>query len=372
MASDVGDDCENNWGRDYVDYNGFGRSSTRNKGNEKELNNLIKRVTQNIFHLYSLCATGSQATNYATRVLSFNKKGTICYGIGSYLAGSNSPDQELTTLAFQPGMNLCQITNPSNGKEVTEKAKEVAIPLPYYISQPDRAYENECLTCILNQCRMYKIMGAPILAVVMELMLAGNGARLSTYFLEQLGILGKEFDFNVIFDEIFTCGHACIDHIFLTLTSSYPDSFKNIVSHIILGKWTAVGVVCCKKEFLTLFGTTSNRIDSYSAVSCNQAFRSLEKIIENFEAGQLSNRRTLLINHLLRKVSGVGLSEDSFWGIGLALYGPVSKFCNYGLKHRFLPQLDMQKKISLKQLNYVEKCRTTLWMRPLKHQSNNG
>jgi 4-aminobutyrate aminotransferase-like enzyme len=222
-ALGVGDDCDNNWGRQYlrVLQSRNSGSSTRFSGDvtDTEINNLIRSYTNYQFELAKICITGSEATHYATLLMNFHKNGTVAYGIGSYAVGRNSLFQEMTTVKLEVGARLVEITDPESDY-VTAKAKDVAIPLPYYIGEEnsDEEYDKECLTFIEHQCKMFKIMQKPLVCIVMELMLAGNGAILSTFFLEKFGKLGRKYGFYAIVDEIFTGGRACHDNMFLTFS----------------------------------------------------------------------------------------------------------------------------------------------------------
>ena len=208
------DNCANNWGREYLDLPS-NHGCRRKIGKYTDLENIIKKITKSEFNLCKVCITGSEATHYATLMMEHGKEGTICYATGSYVGGDNTPYQEFSTIFFDIQYSkLCDIADPYDNNVVSSKAKHIAIPFPYYVHESDKQYDNLCLTFIEKQCQMFQIMGKPIIAIVMELMLAGNGAILSYYFMNELGYLAQKYSFNVIVDEIFTGGRTSDDNIF--------------------------------------------------------------------------------------------------------------------------------------------------------------
>ena len=69
----MGDNCGNSWGRNYVHL--VRNMSNRKSGDYYELQNLVKRISKGEFQLCKVCVTGSEATEYATRVMEFGKDG---------------------------------------------------------------------------------------------------------------------------------------------------------------------------------------------------------------------------------------------------------------------------------------------------------
>ena len=306
--------------------------------------------------LSKVCVTGSEATHCATVIMAFGKDRTVCCGIGSHVGGSNSPHQELSTIHFDlREQKMCHIADPNN---VSKKATAVAVPLPHHVlDEEDKDCDNKCLEFIEKQCHMFKIIGKPIVALVMELMLAGNGAVLSKHFLEELGHLGEKYEFHLIVDEIFTGGRTCDDSMFLTLSKHCPQSFQKIVSQLILGKWTGTGLCCSRPKFLEKFGKTSNRAFSNHAVlPLSETIRAMDGVVERMENGHVTARRVELIDHLMnKKPKSTNFTEESCWGLGAALYCPLTQRGGMEMKNRHSPKLEINEKFDL---------------RPLVHDSN--
>ena len=230
--------------------------------------------------------------------------------------------------------------------------------MPHHVlDEEDKDCDNKCLEFIEKQCHMFKMMGKPIVALVMELMLAGNGAVLSKHFLEELGHLSEKCEFHLIVDEIFTGGRTCDDSMFLTLSKHCPQSFQKIVSQLILGKWTGTGLCCSRPKFLEKFGKTSNRAFSNHAVlPLSETIRAMDGVVERMENGHVTARRVELIDHLMnKKPKSTNFTEESCWGPGAALCCPLTQRGGMEMKNRCSPKLEINEKFDL---------------RPLVHDSN--
>ena len=129
-----------------------------------------------------ICATGTDATWSATEMCAVGKIGRTVIAVGSYTAGNNTPRQELTTITVNAGEGLGRIMDPSDEK--CNKVRNMSVVFPYHLheSMEDHNWDKKCLRNMEKTIIMHQSLGKPIHTLVMELMLAGNGAILSSFF----------------------------------------------------------------------------------------------------------------------------------------------------------------------------------------------
>ena len=326
------DNASNDWGRNYVYIVGVGSSQTKPLG---ELKELLKSSTNNIFSLQKCMLSGSDYNMWAAvEVCSQKDAGKIMYAVGLYISGNNSAQQEFSTMNYSGDSTLGYISDPTNDEDCNYKARHNTLPLPYYIVDRDEAYKAVCLEQIWIILTTQKINGTPIVGIVMELILAGNGGILSKEFLKKLGKLGKLMEFKIIVDEILTWGRCSEKHILLVLDSRIvPQEFLDIVSHVTIGKWGNLGIVLCQPKLKFNYCTYNlhSRIEDRISGSCAELYRSLKYVVEKISC--IVNRRAKLLKYL-------GVKEEDAWCMGLLIVCNVGHKTNEGMKNRYLPMLE--------------------------------
>ena len=95
----------------------------------------------------------------------------------------------------------------------------------------------------------------------------------------------------------------------------------------------------------------------------------IRKVIELHELNWIEIRQSQLIEHLISKCSKP-VREEDFWGLGIAVYGPIGHNTNNGIKHHFIPCLDIEVNkfyfkwnynSSITKNNIDEKIKSTIW-----------
>lgn len=295
-----------------------------------DLSSLLDHITdQFVFECVNIC--GSHANSWAIDDAT-NYQASLClFAAGSYVAGDGGALQSYSTSEFAPGFNLATIVHPNQVKNPL--ARENTIPLPYHIpgvlpAQELREYEDKCLQAVHIHLCWAKMRRKPYKALLLELILAGNGATLSNRALISIGKLAAYHGLRLIVDEIMTGGRT--GQMFLLL--SKPPSFVSAVTHITLGKWTQMGMVflstawadqrknlypCCKRGASTFLCGEDARIHWTTVKAClSEIPAKRDKVLEKLK-----------------------LTEADVWGEGLLIFGPVRWNHPKGLHCRYLPMI---------------------------------
>jgi len=290
---------------------------------------LVRAETSDAFTFERVSDCGSQANSWAINDATNLNASRCLFAAGSYVAGDGSALQSFSTSEFTLGAELALITPPNEVKNPACRAN--TIPLPYHIpgvlkDEQLMAYEDECLQAVHIRLCWAKMRRKPFKALLLELMLAGNGAVLSHRALVSIGKLAKHHQLCVIVDEIMTGGRT--GGMFFLL--SKPASFIATVTHITFGKWTLMGMVFLSKSWAekrkTLYHVTKR---GASTLLCAEEavirWRCVKKCLN-----EIPVKRERILNKLKIK------AEDA-WGQGLIVYGPVRWETTQGLKCRYLP-----------------------------------
>ena len=193
------------------------------------------------------------------------------------------------------------------------------------------AYEDDCLDYLHQRCILKKMTRQPIRGLLLELILASNGAVLSDRALVMIGQLAKHHHFGIVVDEIMTGGRT--GHLLLTLTK--PNDFVSSVTHITMGKWMQVGIVLVstrQKEMYKerLSGMTARGSSTY--IDLREAVSNFQEAFDNLE--KTEDRRAQVLDRL-------GVNESDAWGEGILIFAPVMRLgALQGLKFRLLPMLN--------------------------------
>ena len=143
----MGDNLDNNWGRILTC-----EASTRHAArglvdlatNDQRIDQKIRIMTKGEFKLQSLHLSGSEASDRAKQVILFGDEHAIrAVPIGSCVGGSPTPCEEETTTQLNVGANLCEILDHLDTR-LHNKARNLAVPFPHYINEPDKKFEDDC------------------------------------------------------------------------------------------------------------------------------------------------------------------------------------------------------------------------------------
>ncbi len=188
------------------------------------------------------------------------------------------------------------------------------------------AYEDDCLQAVHIRLCWAKMRRMPYKALLLELVLAGNGAMLSNRALVAIGKLAAHHGISVIVDEIMTCGRT--ESMLFVL--SKPLSFQAVVTHITVGKWCQMGMVLLSKSWAEkrkeLYPVTKR--GASTALCADQAAVHWRCLLE--KKSEIPSKRARVLQKLK-------LTEQDVWGAGLLLFGPCRRETTHGLKCRYLP-----------------------------------
>jgi hypothetical protein len=322
------DDLANQWGRNLVIEEGSSltrRAPTSNTMYTTKMPHLVRKDVPN-FHLAIIVGTGSAANLWSINEATHGFGVSSCLiASGSYLAGDGGYLEQLSTSVFDPGNGLCFVADPNESK-----GRKQTIPLPYHIpgecsSEALSTLETECFEELHMRCVLARMSRRPYKAILLELMLAGNGASLNDTALEKLASLAKLHDLAIIVDEIMTAGRS--SKTSMLLTASKPTSFQAAVSYVTMGKWTNAGIVLRNNSVPKNDKTQSRGVTVPVATKVTE---NIWPVVVTLRA-KLDARRAEVLKKLKVK-------EEDCWGVGLLIFAPVARRDSQpGLKSRFLP-----------------------------------
>jgi hypothetical protein len=335
------DNCSNFWGCYLVDID---TSQLRRSSLTSEDNNGIyttfKQMVDNTFKkkycLSQVTTCGSEANLNAIIALTDGDTNRCLVAAGSYVAGDGRLLQTWSTSTFALNNGLSGVTVPSLVKK--KFTLNHTIPLPYSIKgemiESDlKDYENACMQQIHAKCLMGYMKGAPYKCILMELMLASNGAELSDRALNMLAHLSKQHNINFVIDEVMTGGRCGA----MLMLLSKPETFTSRVTHVTLGKWLHFGLVLTSSDYYELKQLQNE--DDHTAVrgastklDVRQVILYWKRVTENLASTE--SRRSMVIQRLK-------MPPEETWGTGCLIFAPVRRNgAVHGLKNRFLPKLE--------------------------------
>ena len=244
------DDLANNWGCNLINVERRGRKRVallRDKSVFFSFKGLVSNEFDGRFVLQKVTPNGSDANLYAVNYLTKGNNDCCLIACGSYVAGDQGPLHSWTTSTFTPDWGPSGIMAPND--VATDFTRQHTIALPYHIpgclQENDLCkYEDECLNHLHIRCLVQKMKNVPIRALIMEIILANNGATISDRALKLLGQLAHHHGFMIIVDEIMTGGRTGT----MLLSTSKPAEFVEAIAHVTMGKWLQVGLVLTKKD----------------------------------------------------------------------------------------------------------------------------
>ena len=347
----MGDDCYNCWGCHLVSVSKNKASSSFSRCDsaldvegEKDLRPLremISNTFQNKFILLKVMSCGSDANMHAIMAATHGDTNRCLVAAGSYIAGDDGPLQcwSTTTLDLQEGVSY--ITQPALINNQFTQRQTIALPycIPGMLDlKCQKEFEYKCMNALHIRCLLAKMKDRPFTCIILELMLAGNGASLSDRALEMLGRLAKLHGIIFIIDEIMTAGRTGK----MLMLEGKPAVFTKRVTHVTLGKWFRAGLVLttptAKLDIAISTGTlaidhTSRRGASTSTVDCKLVLRIWAEALLQIQNCFI--RRQMVLKKLKVK-------EDDTWGTGTLIFAPVRRYgMIHGLKNRLLPMLEI-------------------------------
>lgn len=331
----MSDNCQNNWGCV------LSVCSTKHVGNssyadERVLRDKITDTFSKKFVLAKVMPCGSDANMHAVMSATNGDTNAMLVAAGSYVSGDNGTMQTLSSSDFSLTEGISGIARPI--KITNEFTRKHTIALPYCIEgalskKSQINYENECIKSLHLRCLVAKVKNCPYRVILLELMLASNGASLSDRLLTMLSKVAVSFGIHFIVDEIMTGGRTGK----MLMLQHKPMVFQERVSHVTLGKWTQKGLVLISAEFyadtVKKSSHTENRMLSHH-VDCRDVllhWNAVKKNLSNHE-----KRRKLVLEKLKMK-------QAETWGQGTLMFVPLKRRgLNSGLLNRLLPQLDLE------------------------------
>lgn len=348
----MSDDLSNNWGTQLINLT---RSEEREYGAHSKQNELdeFKRIISNHFSkefvLHKICQDGSTANLLAIVDATFGNTSCCYIAAGSYLSATDTVLQNLSTSSFYLQSSFSIIRTPD--EDDTMFIRQQMVALPYFIEgtmsiRDLEKYEDSCFRVLHEKCLIMRIKGSPMKCIILELMLAGNGAILSNRSLKQLAYLSIKHDFNFIVDEIMTGGRTGT----MLLLLKKPIIFVERVTHVTLGKWLQAGMVLISKshhEYDRLIQRPAcvPRLPSTS-ISLSSIIPIWNKVVVQLPLTDI--RRNETIKQLKCRIEDV-------WGEGVLIFAPVKNTASANLKCRYLPRLERQKLDSpyLQQVSHI-------------------
>lgn len=333
------DDLANVWGTNLVNMTKaeerlYGANSTENELDE------FKRIISNYFNhefiLQKICQDGSTANLHAIVDATFGNTSCCYIAAGSYVSAADAVLQNLSTSEFSLNSSLSIIRHPDAFDAPFTKQQIIALPYHVHGAMIEKdiiKYEDKCIRVLHEKCMIMRIKGTPMKCIMLELMLAGNGAHLSNRALEQLALLSIKHNFKFIIDEIMTGGRTGM----MLYLHSKPQLFVQRVSHVTLGKWIQVGIVLVSQEQQAINDLiqrpTSNPRSSSTFIDIKNIIPIWNKVVVHQDITE--SRRNETINKLK-------CNKEDVWGVGCLLFAPCSNKTSTNLKCRFLPRLEQQ------------------------------
>lgn len=281
------------------------------------------------FRFERVAVSGSQANSWAINDATHLDSNLCLFGAGSYVAGDGSALQAFSTSDFSPSCELALVVPPTEVKISCGRSNTV--PLPYHIpgvQNPEELmkYEDDCFRALHTRLCWAKMQNKPYKAILLELILAGNGATLSNRALIAIAKLARYHQLCVLVDEIMTGGRT--GYMFFLL--SKPPSFQAVVTHITLGKFTKLGMVFVSASWSEKRARMYPFVQRGASTSLGAEAAVLHWTCVKQNLADIPKKREKVLNKLKMK-------EEQVWGSGLLLFGPCRWDTIHGLKCRYLP-----------------------------------
>lgn len=341
----MADNLANEWGCNLVLPN-IERKRQAAEGNcFKRLEETVRATTGGAFHLTKAAACGSDANLFATMDAVNGDTSSLCIAAGSYVAGDLSVLQSWSSSRFEVRSKLAVISLP---KEMQTKfARERTVALPYRIPcssceahHAAEDYEDRCLYALHVRFLFARLCAHPFTALLLEIILGGNGGRLSDRVLSKLAQILEHHGMNCVVDECLTGGRCGPK---MLLTQDLPLDFQKKVTHVTISKWPGIGLVLesdIYRKSKNIDDDAISKRGQSTEVVCVEATK-LWKMVESLLPIIPSRRQDVL--------DAMKLPEKDSWGQGLLMFGSKHRLdSEKGLKNRYLPLLSRTKVDAIK------------------------
>ena len=324
----MSDNYQNSWGRFL-----FPEDKTRQHASShhqsvddfKKLESMINNMCKP-YQFVNMFASGSQAIQWTMTTASFMRIDSILIGCGNYVSGDN-----MTILQH---LSSSDETPDGVGRIKTEGMHDEGIKhtiaLPYYIDydkEKQEEMENKCLEQIHHRCLYALTQKLPIKVIMLELILANTGGRLSESFLKKLALLSIHHDFVFIVDEVLTSGRTGT----VLYTQQMPEEFQNRVHYIAMGKWLGMGCVVYNNILHSQQNFTRGETTGTNYKEATQAL----KLVSKYNCRQVESRRKEVLK-------AINVTEENSWGSGILIFCNKVRAAPKGLGSagRYLPMLE--------------------------------
>ena len=298
-------------------------------------------------HEYSVCKLTQSGSDGITHACIEACRGDISrclFAAGTYVVGDHSTLRYFST----SGMNINAPDVTTSGMNinaqdaqgpaiyrgvlptddgVTEGCLRQVIALPYSmdpeaVNDHQLACEHKSLRHLTTRFALAQLQEKPMKALLLELVLASNGGRLSERFLEQLCDVCDTWKVNVVIDEVMT-SVRCSGDILLAFTMGLTGRF----SHAVIGKWLGIGAVLRTHTWESV-DVVESRGETTIAATWGGAFSCVRFLNEQSrEIHDVVDKRCELIRSTLVDTAkcalGRGRTEAEFWGRGCLLFSNV-------------------------------------------------
>lgn len=299
-----------------------------------ELEILIKGSVPG-FTLRRIYENGSTANDAAISEATDDNKHLCAFGVCCYVGGSYSQSNLSSSIVHGN-----QLSFPIDPAMAPERCLKQAVALPYHIpdsSIPEdkiRQLEIKCYRMFEEKLLFSELAGCGIKALLMELVLQGNGATLSEMFIKKLAGLCHEHGIKIIVDEIMTGGRVGPQ---MTMTQSYPQEFIDAVHYITLGKVFRCGVVLTKISRKPKEGSERGYSFTPDPSCLYSRWSTLSTLLQN---NCINTRREKVMRLLRGKSDNTMDHQECIWGAGLMIFSSRNRsFVQRGLNNRCLPKI---------------------------------
>ena len=337
----MADDLANGWGTGLcipprTSRNPKAISTETDNSDFQLLKQEIRGTFNGEFHLMKVTPCGSDANLMACVKSTDGDLSRTLVAAGSYVAGTEFGLQNWSTSDFQTQYGLAVITQPHlvTGRFCTTHTVGLPYHIPGAMKPSDlEEYEDRCLFELHVRCLIAKMNDAPVKTLLMEIMLAGNGATLSDRALERIAQLARMHEFSVTLDEIFTGGRSGT----MLLAQQTPHSFRSAVRYVTMGKWIGAGLVLATKQEYQYMTNANDMEESgprgaSTKIDCQYLLLVWKEVVSKLILTP-GRRETVL-----RKLN-IPVGED--WGRGVMIFCSKARADSaQGLKNRFLPMLE--------------------------------
>lgn len=301
---------------------------------------------------YGLTSSGTYANSKAMEIALGDDRSRCLIALGSYVGGIGHMldlGTSASTSNFEKRFGLIKLP-----AEASDRCKKAAVPMPYHIPNSTLnsvelcELETKCLVFLERKLLLAALEGRPYEALMMEYILTGCGAELSSRFLRNLGLLLKRYGVIVIADEVMT---GCRVGPGIVMTLSQPAELKERVKFITLGKVFDCGITLQSLDYGVKSFDEYGQRGLSTELEVGTAYARLSRIEELLLADSIAIKQAQVFKAL--KLNGT--DTERVWGRGLLLFSSKGRAkATTGLRHRFLAQLEPQKKNTLGSLQQTE------------------